>query len=66
MYVPIAIVPIIPCPVSTGVAIMRISLSTEPNSGVTGKTVVFLVTYDTDSCFAIGSRIETFPVTISL
>ena len=41
------------CNVSTGVVTIRISPSAKPNSGVRGSTVIFLVTYDTDSCFAV-------------
>ena len=55
--------------VSTGVEI-TIIISTKPNAGVSGTTVVLIVTSDTYSCFAVQQeppmRIEPFPVTISL
>ena len=56
--------------VSTGVVIIRITTSTKPNSCVRGITVVLYVTYDTYSYSAVPraqpTRIEPFPVTISL
>ena len=56
--------------VSTGVVSIMKTTSTKPNSRVRGITVVLFVTYDTYSYFAerrvTPTRIETFPVTISL
>ena len=37
--------------VSTSVAVVMVTSSTEPNSGVTGKTIVVLVTNYTNPCF---------------
>ena len=43
------------------------SSSTKPDSGITGTTVVFVVTHDTDSCSATTTpSVEPFLVTIVL
>ena len=56
--------------VSTCVAVIMVSSSTKPNSGVTIKAVVFIVTKYTDSCFRMvtinTNSIEPFLVTVVL
>ena len=56
--------------VSTGVVNIIQTTNTKPNAGVRGITLVLFVTYDTYSYFAAPqeqpTRIEPFPVTISL
>ena len=56
--------------VSTGVGVFMLPSCTKPDSGITTRAVINLVTNDTYSCFettAIGTQsIETFLVTVEL
>ena len=66
----VTIITAVPSFVSTCVAVIMVSSSTKPNSGVTIKAVVFIVTKYTDSCFRMvtmnTSSIEPFLVTVVL
>ena len=56
--------------VSTRVGVIRISSSTKPDSGVTGRAVIVLVSNDTNSCFGMATTashsVEPFLVTVGL
>ena len=59
-----------PCLVSTRVGVIRIPSSAKPDSGVTSRAVIFLISNNTNACFRRGSimeqGIETFLVTVVL
>ena len=56
--------------VSTRVGVIRKSSSTKPDSGVTGRAVIVLVSNDTNSCFGMATTVshsvEPFLVTVGL
>ena len=58
------------CFVSTGVGVIMLPSSTKPDSGITSRAVIFLVTNDTYSCSGliavVTHSIETFLVTVAL
>ena len=58
------------CLISTRVRIIRYTSCAKTNSGVTGTTVILLVSHDADSCFgmtrAASHRIESFLTEVGL
>ena len=58
------------CLISTRVGIIRSTSCAKTNSGVTGTTVILLVSRDADSCFGIkrvvSHRIESFHIAVEL
>ena len=58
------------CLISTRVGIIKETSCAKTNSGVTGTTVILLVSRDADSCFgmtrAVSHRIESFLIAVEL
>ena len=58
------------CFISTRIGVIMYTSCTKTNSGVTGNTVIFLVSNNADSCFGmtriVSQRIESFLIVVGL
>ena len=55
--------------VATRIGVIRVPCSAKPDPGVTGETIILVVTTDTNSRFAVAARtqdVESFLVTAGL